>query len=425
MIFGNAFNDLAFMVLPIYAALERIDPRLGEAANDLYAGKVRAFWHTTLPLSRSGIFAGVLLVFIDCVGDPVNSALLGGTNTYTIGQAIQDAYSGNQQYNVAAALRPCSWSCSASSCSSTPGCPARRPRGPRMTAVTPTRAGRPRRVTRLVGLRRRPQRRRRGVSRRGPWLAILYWVVIAITLVPIVYMVAYSFNDAPTNRLTFAWNGFTTYWYQNLWNVSGLGAAFGTSVLVAFLAAIVSVAIGLPLALALERYRFPGRGRRQLDRLRRHRGTLDRRRVGLAVVLPVDRARTGFWTILLTHVAFDVAYVVVVLRARIAGTSKVLEEAAGDLGATPFQRSGSSRCRSSRRACSPRGLLALAMSIDDYVITSFVAAPRSRFPLFVYGAAKAGMPPQVLCFGTLVFAVGLLVALLNGALNRRLARTRG
>ena len=104
VIFGDAYNDLAFMVLPIYAALERIDPRLGEAANDLYAGRFRAFWHTTLPLSRSGIFAGVLLVFIDCVGDPVNSALLGGTNTYTIGQAIQDAYSGNQQYNVAAAL---------------------------------------------------------------------------------------------------------------------------------------------------------------------------------------------------------------------------------------------------------------------------------------------------------------------------------
>jgi spermidine/putrescine transport system permease protein len=71
------------------------------------------------------------------------------------------------------------------------------------------------------------------------------------------------------------------------------------------------------------------------------------------------------------------------------------------------------------------GLLALAMSIDDYVITSFVAGPAVTFPLFVYGAAKAGMPPQVLCFGTLVFAVGLLVALLNGALNRRLARTRG
>ncbi|MBK0297460.1 ABC transporter permease, partial [Bacillus sp. S34] len=54
---------------------------------------------------------------------------------------------------------------------------------------------------------------RHGVNRRGPWLAIVYWVVIAITLVPIVYMIVYSFNDAPTNRLSFAWNGFTTYWY--------------------------------------------------------------------------------------------------------------------------------------------------------------------------------------------------------------------
>jgi spermidine/putrescine transport system permease protein len=104
VVFGDAYNDLAFMVLPIYAALERIDPRLSEAASDLYANKFRAFFHTTLPLSRSGIFAGVLLVFIDTVGDPVNSSLLGGTNTYTIGQAIQDTYSGNQQYNVAAAL---------------------------------------------------------------------------------------------------------------------------------------------------------------------------------------------------------------------------------------------------------------------------------------------------------------------------------
>ncbi|MFZ7086773.1 ABC transporter permease [Curtobacterium sp. RRHDQ10] len=104
VVFGDAYNDLAFMVLPIYAALERIDPRLSEAASDLYANKVRVFFHTTLPLSRPGIFAGVLLVFIDTVGDPVNASLLGGTNTYTIGQAIQDTYSGNQQYNVAAAL---------------------------------------------------------------------------------------------------------------------------------------------------------------------------------------------------------------------------------------------------------------------------------------------------------------------------------
>jgi spermidine/putrescine transport system permease protein len=101
---GLAYNDLAFMVLPIYVALERIDPRLIEASADLYGNKTNTFTRTILPLTRSGIFAGVLLVFIDCAGDPVNASLLGGTHTYVIGQAIQDAYLTNQQYNVAAAL---------------------------------------------------------------------------------------------------------------------------------------------------------------------------------------------------------------------------------------------------------------------------------------------------------------------------------
>jgi spermidine/putrescine transport system permease protein len=101
---GDTYNDLAFMVLPIYVALERIDPSMMEAAGDLYANKRQVFLRMVLPLSRSGIFAGVLLVFIDTVGDPVNASLLGGTGTYTIGQAIQDAYLTNQQFNVAAAL---------------------------------------------------------------------------------------------------------------------------------------------------------------------------------------------------------------------------------------------------------------------------------------------------------------------------------
>lgn len=101
---GLAYNDLPFMVLPIYVALERIDPRLFEAAGDLYANPRGVLWRTVLPLSRSGIFAGILLVFVDCAGDPVNASLLGGSNTYTFGQAIQDTYLNSQEYNVASAM---------------------------------------------------------------------------------------------------------------------------------------------------------------------------------------------------------------------------------------------------------------------------------------------------------------------------------
>jgi spermidine/putrescine transport system permease protein len=101
---GDVYNNLAFMVLPIYVALERIDGRLLEAARDLYSNNREVFRRVVLPLSRAGIFAGVLLVFITTVGDPVVSSLLGGVGTYTIGQAIQDSYLTNQQFNVAAAL---------------------------------------------------------------------------------------------------------------------------------------------------------------------------------------------------------------------------------------------------------------------------------------------------------------------------------
>jgi spermidine/putrescine transport system permease protein len=101
---GDVYNNLAFMVLPIYVALERIDGRILEAARDLYSNGRQVFLRVVLPLSRAGIFAGVLLVFITTVGDPVVSSLLGGVGTYTIGQAIQDSYLTNQQFNVAAAL---------------------------------------------------------------------------------------------------------------------------------------------------------------------------------------------------------------------------------------------------------------------------------------------------------------------------------
>jgi spermidine/putrescine transport system permease protein len=268
-------------------------------------------------------------------------------------------------------------------------------------------------------------RRRRGVNRRGPWLGIVYWVVIAITLVPIIFMIVYSFNNAPTSRLTFAWNGFTLYWYQNLVDVAGLGSAFVTSVVIAVVAALVSVAIGLPLALALERYRFPGRGLTNAMVFADIAApSIVVGSASLSFFLSIGLG-TGFLTIVIVHVAFDVAYVVVVLRARISGMGRTLEEAAGDLGATPLQAFRLVTLPLLVPGMLAAGLLALAMSIDDYVITSFVAGPSITFPLFVYGAAKVGMPPQVLCFGTLIFVVGLLVALLNGSLNRRLTRTRG
>jgi spermidine/putrescine transport system permease protein len=259
--------------------------------------------------------------------------------------------------------------------------------------------------------------------RRRPWLPLIYWVVTGITLVPIAVMVLYSFNNTPTSRITFTWHGLTLYWYQNLTQVDGLGGAFALSVEVAILSALISVIVGTPLAMALERHRFFGRG--ILSGIVFADIAAPSIVVGAASLSFFLSAgiSTGFGTILLVHVAFNIAYVVVVLRARLSGMGQSLEEAASDLGAGPFSAFWRVTFPLLIPGMLAGGLLSLAMSIDDYVITSFVAGPAVTFPLFVYGAAKVGLPPQVLCFGTIIFLVGVVVAILNGVLTRRLAVT--
>jgi spermidine/putrescine transport system permease protein len=261
---------------------------------------------------------------------------------------------------------------------------------------------------------RQPER-----TRRSPWLAVFYWLVIVVTSVPIFVMVLYSFNNAPTSRITFAWNGFTTYWYRNLGQVNGLTHAFIVSIEVAVISSLISVVIGTPLAMALGRYKFWGMG--SITAIVFADIAAPAIVVGaasLSFFLSIN-LNTGLLTILIAHVAFNVAYVVVVVRARLSGMDQSIEDAARDLGANPLVTFYRVTLPLLWPGLLAAFLLAFAMSIDDYVITSFIAGSTVTFPLFVYGAAKVGLPPQVLCFGTLIFVVGLLLAFGNGFLNRR------
>jgi spermidine/putrescine transport system permease protein len=104
VIAGITYNFLPFMVLPIYASLERIDTGLIEAAKDLYSSAAQAFWRVTLPLSAPGIVAGTLLTFIPAAGDYINAIFLGSTNQTMVGNAIQSLYLNLRDYPTAAAL---------------------------------------------------------------------------------------------------------------------------------------------------------------------------------------------------------------------------------------------------------------------------------------------------------------------------------
>ncbi|MFI7445684.1 ABC transporter permease [Nonomuraea indica] len=104
VIAGLTYNWLPFMILPIYVALERVDPRVVEAAQDLYASRTAAFRRVVLPLSLPGVFAGVLMTFVPATADPVNAQVLGGTSNTMIGNIIQTTYLTNLQYPTASAL---------------------------------------------------------------------------------------------------------------------------------------------------------------------------------------------------------------------------------------------------------------------------------------------------------------------------------
>ncbi len=104
VISGLTYNFLPFMILPLYVAIEKVDPRLVEAATDLYASRWQAFRRVTLPLSMPGVFAGSLLTFIPAVGDFINAAILGSRDTFMVGNVIQRLFLNSNDYPQAAAL---------------------------------------------------------------------------------------------------------------------------------------------------------------------------------------------------------------------------------------------------------------------------------------------------------------------------------
>ena len=270
----------------------------------------------------------------------------------------------------------------------------------------------------LPAVRARPRSR----LRIGRFVLPVYtWLVILYTIVPIAVMVVYSFNRAPSSRLTFAWQGFTTTWYRQAFDISDLTNALIHSLEVAFGSTAIALILGTPLALALARSRFFGRT--AIDAtiftdIAAPSVVVGASLLSLFLSLGFDR---GLVTILIAHVSFNVAFVVVVVRARVLGLDRSIEKAAYDLGANPWVTFWRVTLPLILPGIIAAGMLAFAMSIDDFIITSFVAGQTLTFPLWVYGAVKVGIPPQVFVMGTMIFAAGIILALVNAFVQRRSA----
>ncbi|AEW98868.1 ABC transporter permease [Streptantibioticus cattleyicolor] len=254
--------------------------------------------------------------------------------------------------------------------------------------------------------------------RRAPGLRVYTWLVLAWLLLPIAVMILFGFNHT-RGKVNFTWQGFTLTWYRHLFAIPDLTGALVNSVTIALITAVVATALGTPLGYALGRHRFRGRG--SVDFLlfaaiAAPEIALGAALLSLFITLGVPR---GYWTVVVAHVAFCVPYVSITVRARMAGHDPSLEEAARDLGAGPWTAFRLVTLPALLPGVVSGALLCFALSIDDYVVTSFNAGRTVTFPLWVYSAGRTGVPPQVNVMGTLIFLGGLLVAGVNVLLSRR------
>jgi spermidine/putrescine transport system permease protein len=243
-------------------------------------------------------------------------------------------------------------------------------------------------------------------------LAFLY------LLIPIAIVIAFSFNDPP-GRFNFTWNKFSTDAWQHPFATPGIEDAVILSLKVAVLSTLISTVLGTLIALALTRYRFWGRSITNFViflPMATPEIVMGSSLLTLFITISFSR---GFTTILIAHVMFNISYVVVTVKARMAGFDRRMEEAAMDLYANEFTTFRRITLPLIMPGVMAAALLAFALSIDDFVITQFNAGPDITFPLFIYGAARTGVPVQVNVIGSMIFLTAVLLMVINLIVQNR------
>jgi spermidine/putrescine transport system permease protein len=264
-------------------------------------------------------------------------------------------------------------------------------------------------------------RRRAGAKVLNHSLNVFAGLVLVYLMVPIAIILLFSFNDTHS-KFNFVWHGFTLKHWQDPFGVSGLLEAMQNSVEIAVISTLIATTLGTFMALALVRYEFRARGP-----------------VNFFIFLPLATPEvvmgasllslfltigfaTGFTTIVIAHVMFNISFVVVTVRSRLIGFDRSLEEAAQDLGANAFQTFMRVTLPLIMPGVLAAALLAFALSIDDFVITNFNAGSTVTYPLFIWGAARVALPPQINVMAAMIFVLTVAVMLFTVWQQRRAER---
>jgi spermidine/putrescine transport system permease protein len=267
----------------------------------------------------------------------------------------------------------------------------------------------------------RSLRRRRGGKLLDVGLNVYAGLALLYLLVPIAIILVFSFNK-PRGRFNFLWQEFSLDAWGDPFGVPGISEALVNSIEIAALSTLFAAVLGTITALALVRYEFKGRAPVNFFifiPLATPEVVLGAALLSLFINFQVA---TGFTTIVIAHIMFNLSFVIVTVRSRLIGFDRSLEEAAQDLGATPFQTFRLITLPLIMPGVIAASLLAFALSIDDFVITNFNAGSTVTFPLFIWGAARVAVPPQIYVIASMIFLFTLAMMLLTVWQQRRAER---
>jgi len=259
------------------------------------------------------------------------------------------------------------------------------------------------------------------MSEKKPSLGLRLYAILAYAYIylPILLLIVFSFN---TQKINVRWEGFTLHWYNELFRDQDVLLATRNTLLIAFISTLLSTIIGTLAALALQRYRFPGY-------------TVAESILYIPVIIPevvmgisllvffsLLNFRLGLTTITLAHIAFNIPFVTLVVRARLHGFDKSIEEAAMDLGANWLITFWRVTLPTIMPGVLAGALLAFTLSLDDYVITYFTAGPGSTtLPLRVFSMVRFAVTPEVNALSALWIFTVFVVLVIGQVVQRKQA----
>ena len=379
---GLVYNFLPFFVLPMYATLERLDPALLEAAADLGARSLRTLWRVIIPVSAPG-FGGWR-----------------GACVYPLPGRLPDTRPSRRRQNGDARKS------GAESVHDGAGLAVR------VGGVAGFDAGE---RSASGGVDAEPNGA--GVDVRQRALGIYSAIVLAFLHAPLLILIVFSFN---ASRFT-VWEGFSLRWYRAAMSDPQLAEGLVNSLIIAVVAAVLSTVIGTLGAYGMWRRAAPVLS-----------GALYLSLVTPEIVTGVSllalfqwvfrflHLQLGIYTVIIAHVAFSIAYVTIVISARLRNYDRTLEEAAMDLGASEWHAFSRVTLPYLAPAIAAAGLLALVVSFDDYVITSLVAGVDSEtLPMVIYAMARRGVSPVVNAVSALIVVAFGAIILISQRLQER------